>query len=104
MARAEEHVFLNVLVHRLHYRQVTDIQMGCISYQRFTRQRNFYRVPLACRTTSRGLELEKEKELLRVRQDPAHGGCLFARKLPPERTCDLSCFAASGFERFQCEK
>ena len=29
---------------------------------------------------------------------------LSARKLAPERTCDLSCFAASGFERFQCEK
>ena len=101
MPRAEEHIFLNVLVHRLGYRRGADIDVGCVTYQRFTRARGeHYRVPLTCRrTAARGLELEREADLLRAKQS-AHGGCLFARKFAP--TCDLSCLAATGFERFRC--
>ena len=44
----------------------------------------------------RGLELELEERILRAKRL----GCLFVRKMAP--TCDLRCFAASGFERFQC--
>ena len=99
--RAEEHVFLNVLVHHLGYRRGADIDIGCVTYQRFTRARSeHYRVPLTCRrTAARGLELEREADLLRSRQS-AHGGCLFARKFAP--TCDLSCLGTTEFEKFRC--
>ena len=101
MARAEEHVFYNTLVYRLGYRRGVDVDIGCITYQRFSAGKNSYRAPLACRNTSaRGVvELEREHELLRVKA-PEHGGCLFARKF--SHACDLRCFVASGFVRFQC--
>ena len=88
-----------MLVCRLGYRRSTDIDIGCVTYQRFTiRRGNGYRVPLACRTSAqRGLELEKEHEILRAKR---MYGCLFVRKLAP--SCDLSCFVKSGFESFQC--
>ena len=99
--RAEEHAFFNVLTYGMGYRRGVDIDIGCVTYQRFTRARGeHYRVPLTCRrTTARGLELEREADLLRARQS-AYGGCLFARKFAP--TCDLSCLAATNFERFRC--
>ena len=102
MPRAEEHIFLNVLVYSLGYRRLADIDIGCVTYQRSSRQRTSYRLPLTCRRSrTRGLlELERERDLLRVRE-PRHGGCLFARKFAPE--CDLSCFAQSAFTRIQCE-
>ena len=56
-------------------------------------------MPLACRQSARGVELEREYELLKVREE-AHGGCLFARKV--SASCDLSCFASSEFRSFQC--
>ena len=96
--RAEEHAFYNVLVYGLGYRRVTDIDVGCITFQRFHGGHESYRQPLACRRTARGLELEHEKTMLRAARPPYD--CLFARKLAP--TCDLACFAKSGFERFQC--
>ena len=100
-------IFLTILVHRLGYRRGVDIDMGCVTYQRFTRartprERSFYRAPLTCRTTRRGLELEREAEMLRVRREE-YGGCLFARKFAGAG-CNLTCFAASGFERFQCTR
>lgn len=102
MPRAEEHVFLNVLVHRMQYRRYTDIDVGCVTWQRMkAKPREAYRVPLTCRNTSiRGFELEREKELLHVRMAGDTYGCLFARKFAA--SCDLSCFARSGFTRFRC--
>ena len=52
---------------------------------------------LPCARTARGLELERESDILRVKRDH---GCLFVRKVAP--TCDLTCFAKSGFSSFQC--
>mgnify|MGYP003344733043 CR=1 FL=1 len=60
LLRAEEHVFYNILVYRLGYRRGVDIDVGCVTYQRFSRERNSYREPLLCRTSHRGLELEME--------------------------------------------
>lgn len=135
MSRAEEHAFYNLLVYRLGYRRLVDLDIarscrsnprpilrpwktsrvgvlfaslvrhprrerrsqGCVTYQRFNQKREGYRAPLSCRTTARGLEIEREADILRAKQV----GCLFVRKMAP--TCDLSCFASSGFERFQCE-
>ncbi len=77
---------------------VVDLEIGCITYQRFTPRRDSYRKPLDCRLTARGLELEREHEILKAKK----AGCLFVRKIAPAATCDLTCFANSGFERFQC--
>ena len=95
MARAEEHVFYNVLLHRLHYSR-DDIEMRCVTYQRFSRH-DGYRAPLSCRTSKRGVEIENEQKILQARN--IHG-CLFARKF--RSSCDLRCLVASEFERFQC--
>jgi hypothetical protein len=89
--------FYNVLVHHLGYRRGTDIEVGCITYQRFTLKRDSYRPPLACRSSARGLELEREAEIMNAKR--THG-CLFARKLAP--SCDLACLVSSGFQSFQC--
>ena len=96
MSRAEEHAFYNILVHQLGYRRGVDIEVACVTYQRFTPKRDSYRPPLSCKMTARGLELEREADILRAKKL----GCLFVRKIAP--TCDLSCFVQSGFERFQC--
>ena len=96
MSRAEEHAFYNLLVHRMGYRRLVDIDIGCVTYQRFNRKRDGYRPPLACQRTARGLELEREAEILRAKAL----GCLFVRKMAP--SCDLRCLAASNFARFQC--
>jgi len=99
--RAEEHVFLNVLVHRLGYGRA-DIAVGCVTYQRFVR-RNAYRLPLPCTRSKSGkagegpLEASAERELLSARSGR---GCFFARKFT--RTCDLRCLVATRFERFRC--
>ena len=85
-----------MLVHRLGYRRGVDIDVACITYQRFTQKRNSYRPPLTCRTTARGLELEREAEILKAQRI----GCLFVRKVAA--SCDLRCLASSAFERFQC--
>ena len=66
MARAEEHIFYNVLLYRLHYRRA-DIDVGCVTYQRFS-PHNGYRTPLSCRTSkTRGVvELENEQLMLKA--------------------------------------
>ena len=46
-----------------------DIDVGCITYQRFNQKRDGYRPPLACRRSARGLELEREQDILRVRRE-----------------------------------
>lgn len=78
------------------YRRGVDLEVACVTYQRFNHKRDGYRPPLTCRTTARGLELEREFDILRAKSL----GCLFVRKLAP--TCNLTCFANSGFETFQC--
>ena len=72
--------------------------IGGVFVRRFNHKRDGYRPPLTCRTTARGLELEREEDILRARRL----GCLFVRKIAP--TCNLTCFAKSGFESFQCHR
>ena len=100
MARAEEHVFSNVLVHALNY-TLAEIDVGCVTYQRFLKNEG-YRQPLPCyRGLSGVLELEHtvESEVLRARSER---GCLFARKFADAAHCNLACLVASGFRRFGC--
>ena len=109
VARAEEHVFYNVVVHALNF-SAADVDVGCVTWQRcLTRgsqcsaavlAAGSYRVPLGCAyNEKRGrLELDAESEILAAAREQR---CLFARKF--DAKCDLRCLAKSGFRGFQCE-